>query len=44
MIIENDASSCEGASSTTDLIIYDIHDEQSGSGGFITLYNRLALK
>ena len=42
MIIENDTSSCEGASSTTDLIIYDIHDEQSGSGGFITLYNGTA--
>ena len=41
-LISNDNSSCEGASSTTDLIIYDIHDEKTGSGGFITLYNGTA--
>ncbi|NHM02663.1 choice-of-anchor D domain-containing protein [Flavobacterium difficile] len=42
-IITNDTSSCEGVSAvTTDLIIYDIHDEQTGSGGFITLYNGTA--
>jgi len=41
-LIDNDNSSCEGASTTSDLIIYDIHDEQSGSGGFITLYNGTA--
>ena len=42
-VISNDNTSCEGASSITDLIIYDIHDEQTGSGGFITLYNGTAL-
>lgn len=42
-IITNDTSSCEGTvAATTDLIIYDIHDEQTGSGGFITLYNGTA--
>ena len=41
-IITNNNTSCEGATSTTDLIIYDIHDEQTGSGGFITLYNGTA--
>ncbi len=38
-LISKDNSSCEGASATSDLIIYDIHDEKTGSGGFITLYN-----
>lgn len=42
VIITNNNTSCEGAASTTDLIIYDIHDEQTGSGGFITLYNGTA--
>ena len=41
-IISNDSTSCEGVASTTDLIIYDIHDEQTGSGGFITIYNGTA--
>ena len=41
-IITKDNTSCEGTAATTDLIIYDIHDEQSGSGGFITLYNGTA--
>lgn len=41
-LIDADNSSCEGASATTDLIIYDIHDEKTGSGGFITLYNGTA--
>jgi hypothetical protein len=41
-LISNDNTSCEGAAVTTDLIIYDIHDEQTGSGGFITLYNGTA--
>lgn len=41
-IITNNNTSCEGAAITTDLIIYDIHDEQTGSGGFITLYNGTA--
>jgi hypothetical protein len=41
-IITNNNTSCEGAAVTTDLIIYDIHDEQTGSGGFITLYNGTA--
>lgn len=40
-IISSDVTSCEGAS-TTDLIIYELHDEQSGDGGFITLYNGTA--
>ena len=40
-LISNDTSSCEGVF-TSDLIIYDIHDEQTGSGGFITLYNGTA--
>lgn len=38
-VIKEDNSSCEGNAVTTDLIIYDIHDEKTGSGGFITLYN-----
>lgn len=41
-LIDSDNSSCEGTSATTDLIIYDIHDEKTGSGGFITLYNGTA--
>lgn len=41
-VISNVNTSCEGAAATTDLIIYDIHDEQTGSGGFITLYNGTA--
>lgn len=41
-IISSDKTSCEGIAVTTDLIIYDIHDEYSGSGGFITLYNGTA--
>lgn len=41
-VISTDNTSCEGASSTSDLIIYDIHDEKTGSGGFITLYNGTA--
>ena len=27
-VISSDNTSCEGASATTDLIIYDIHDER----------------
>ncbi|MFN7014392.1 MAG: lamin tail domain-containing protein, partial [Bacteroidia bacterium] len=42
-LIDTDNSSCEGASATSDLIIYDIHDEKTGSGGFITLYNGTAV-
>lgn len=38
-VITNDNSSCEGVAVTTDLIIYDLHDEKTGSLGFITLYN-----
>lgn len=41
-IISSDVTSCEGIAVTTDLIIYDIHDEETGSGGFITLYNGTA--
>lgn len=40
-VISKNNSSCEGAI-TSDLIIYDIHDEKTGSGGFITLYNGTA--
>lgn len=41
-VISNVNTSCEGAAVTTDLIIYDIHDEYTGSGGFITFYNGTA--
>lgn len=41
-VISADNTSCEGAASTSDLIIYDIHDEKTGDGGFITLYNGTA--
>ncbi|MGV7105901.1 GEVED domain-containing protein [Flavobacterium sp. U410] len=41
-VITKDNSSCEGIATTTDLIIYDIHDEYTGSGGFITFYNGTA--
>lgn len=40
-IINQNLTSCDGAT-TSDLIIYDIHDEETGSGGFITLYNGTA--
>jgi hypothetical protein len=40
-VINNDITSCQGAA-ISDLIIYDIHDEKTGSGGFITLYNGTA--
>ncbi len=38
-IISSDKTSCEGIAVTTDLIIYDLHDEYTGDGGFITIYN-----
>ncbi|WP_374399809.1 GEVED domain-containing protein [Flavobacterium sp.] len=41
-VITKDVSSCEGAPVTTDLIIYELHDEFTGDGGFITLYNGTA--
>ncbi|UGS23821.1 GEVED domain-containing protein [Flavobacterium channae] len=41
-VITKDISSCEGAPITTDLIIYELHDEFTGDGGFITLYNGTA--
>ncbi|SEP88856.1 lamin tail domain-containing protein [Flavobacterium urocaniciphilum] len=41
-IITKENSSCEGSAAITDLIIYDIHDEKTGSGGFITLFNGTA--
>lgn len=41
-IIKNDKTSCEGSSVYNDLIIYEVHDEKSGSGGTITLYNGTA--
>lgn len=42
-LISEDNSSCEGIAVTTDLIIYDLHDEFTGNGGFITLYNGTAV-
>jgi hypothetical protein len=41
-VIKEDNSSCEGIAVTTDLIIYDLHDEYTGDGGFITIYNGTA--
>ncbi|EMY3482991.1 T9SS sorting signal type C domain-containing protein [Flavobacterium psychrophilum] len=39
-IVNKDKTSCQGAyPTTTDLIIYEIHDEKSGAGGTVTLYN-----
>ena len=39
-IINKDITSCEGIYPiTTDLIIYEVHDENSGSGGTVTFYN-----
>ena len=39
-VIDRDISSCEGVTPTpSDLIIYEIHDEKTGSGGTITLFN-----
>lgn len=38
-LITEDNTSCEGVAVTTDLIIYDLHDEYTGNGGFITIYN-----
>lgn len=40
-ILSSVNSACDGAT-TTDLIIYELHDEQSGDGGFISLYNGTA--
>ncbi|WP_394759583.1 choice-of-anchor D domain-containing protein [Flavobacterium sp.] len=40
-IINSDTASCQGAA-ISDLIIYELHDEQTGDGGFITLYNGTA--
>lgn len=37
-VITKDVTSCQGTS-ISDLIIYEVHDEQSGSGGTITLFN-----
>jgi hypothetical protein len=42
-IIDKDISSCQGSSAlSSDLIIYEVHDEFSGSGGTITLFNNTA--
>jgi hypothetical protein len=38
-IIKEEKTSCEGASFASDLIIYEVHDEQAGNGGIITVYN-----
>ena len=40
-VITKDVSLCQGTS-ISDLIIYEIHDEQSGTGGTITLFNGTA--
>jgi hypothetical protein len=40
-ILSSVNSACDGAT-TTDLIIYELHDEQTGDGGFISLYNGTA--
>ena len=42
-VINNDITSCQGSfPTTTDLIIYEVHDEKTGSGGTVTLYNGTA--
>lgn len=41
-IIIKDKTSCEGTSVYNDLILYEIHDEETGSGGTITLFNGTA--
>ena len=39
-IIDNTSSSCEGTSNfTSDLVIYEIYDENPGNGGMITIFN-----
>ncbi|WP_442787150.1 choice-of-anchor D domain-containing protein [Flavobacterium suncheonense] len=38
-VITLDNTTCQGTAPLTDLIIYDLHDERTGDGGFITLYN-----
>lgn len=40
-VINNDNISCEGTTSS-DLILYEIHDEQTGTGGTITIFNGTA--
>ncbi len=39
-VITADNTSCQGSSG--DLIIYELHDEKSGDGGFISIYNGTA--
>ncbi len=42
-IINEDVTSCESTGvASSDLIIYEIHDEFTGTGGTITLYNNTA--
>lgn len=45
-LINNDSSGCEsiaggsGSSNASDIIIYEVYDENGGNGGVVTLYNR----
>lgn len=41
-VIDQDITNCEGNSSFTDIIISEIYDETSGSGGAIELFNPTA--
>jgi hypothetical protein len=40
-VITKDVTSCQGTN-ITDLIIYEVHDQKTGSGGTITLFNGTA--
>jgi len=41
-VIKRDNTSCQGVSVSSNLILYEVHDEKSGSGGTVTLYNGTA--
>nr|WP_321232667.1 choice-of-anchor D domain-containing protein [uncultured Psychroserpens sp.] len=38
-IIDSVFGGCEGANPSTDLVIYELYDENPGNGGMITVYN-----
>ncbi|MFD0779607.1 PKD-like domain-containing protein [Flavobacterium myungsuense] len=38
-IIKEEKTSCDGSSFGSDLIIYEVHDEKTGNGGVISIYN-----
>ena len=42
-VINKDASGCEGSVAPSDLILYEIHDEKTGTGGTITIFNGTAV-